>query len=292
MGRRGLGEKPTTCLIFLLGFGIIFTFCLHAALLLGGSILKNMMCCLILLLASVGISLSQNFTVADSGTFKQKDGSLRKVFLVQDSTKRMILFQTNLQVNTDGTPMSYHPFDLRGDSVALNRIDNAIVVYRSDKKTARSSQAISVFEKWRDSDYEVIPDGYSIVWKNVLFPETINGKEKPCIFKTGKYKGYYSSATSLQNGLTSHKGECDCNNQTNPLEIPGLVLAGGNSNIVRKFGAKIGDLVIAYNPDKKKIVYAIINDSGPPDNLGEGSVSLNMKLLDKTEYPQKRKDTL
>jgi hypothetical protein len=75
------------------------------------------------------------------------------------------------------------------------------------------------------------------------------------------------------------------------LKVPALVLAGGSDNIVKKYGAKLGDLLIAYNPDNKKVVYAIINDLGPKHNLGEGSVLLNMKLLDKSEYPKTRKDT-
>jgi len=125
----------------------------------------------------------------------------------------------------------------------------------------------------------------------VLIPEKINGIEKPCIIKTGEYKGYFSSATSLTNGLTTDKGECECNNQVNPLKVPALVLAGGNDNIVRKYGAKIGDLLVAYNPENNKVVYAIINDSGPKHNLGEGSVLLNMKLLDRSEFPKTRKDT-
>lgn len=258
--------------------------------------MKNLFYSLILLILSTGISIAQNFKVSDKGIFKPQN---KKVLLFVDSTnnKKIILFKTKLQVNTDGTPISYNPDDLSGNEKAINTIGNAIAVYRkgSNKNLCLSKEtygeAISVFEKYRDSNYEIIPESYTISWKNVLIPETLNGKEKPCIIKTGEYKGYFASATSLKNDLKTDKGECECNNQVNPLKIPSLVLVGGKDNILKKYGANLGDLVIAYNPINKIIVHAIINDVGPKNNLGEGSVLLNMKLIDKTEFPKNRKDT-
>ncbi len=257
--------------------------------------MKIFLSVLFLLFISSGIVKSQNFVVKEKGLFEPQN---KKVILFQDSFKNgLILFKTKLQVNTDGTPISYHPYDLTGSEKAINTIGNAIAVYKkgSDKNLCLNKttypEALKVFEKFRDSDFETVPEGYSITWKNVLIAEKINGKEKPCIIKSGEYKGYFSSATSLSNGMSANKGECDCDNQVNPLKVPSLVLAGGKDNIVKKFGANLGDLLIAYNPANKKVVYAIINDLGPKTNLGEGSVLLNMKLLDRNEFPKTRKDT-
>lgn len=254
-------------------------------------------------------------SVADGQSFKLTDSKVfmpqsKKVNLyVDDENKKLILFRTNLQVNTDGIPTSYHPYDLRGDSIALNSILNAVAIYRlkddvrisnpkrpntfsdAEKKVMRT-EAYTVFEQWRDSNFDTIqPLGYKIVWKNVL----IESNNRPCIFKTGIYKGYFASATALKNGLTIDKGECDCNNQVDPFVVPTLVLAGKHpqygNNPVSVFGAKVGDLLIAYNPKNKKIVYAVIGDTGPGENLGEGSVILNMKLTGKSTYPKTRKDT-
>jgi len=240
-------------------------------------------------------SNSFSFSLTEKGLFEPQN---KAVVLFSDSADNgMILFKTKLQVNTDGTPISYHPYDLTGSEKAINTIGNAIAVYKTGSQTNLClgrdtySEALDVFKKFRDSDFETIPEGYKIVWKNVLIPEKINGIEKPCIIKTGEYKGYFSSATSLTNGLSGDKGECECNNQVNPLKVPALVLAGGSDNIVRKFGANIGDLLVAYNPENKNVVYAVINDLGPKHNLGEGSVLLNMKLLNITEFPKTRKDT-
>ncbi|PSL28166.1 hypothetical protein [Chitinophaga ginsengisoli] len=243
-----------------------------------------------------GFAFSQHFAVAKSGVFTPQQ---KKVLLLKDTAlnKSLILFKTNLHVNTDGTPLSYHPFDLNGDEKALNNICNAVAVRKdgSNKNLCLSKEtykeALSVFARFRDSGFLKLPTGYSITWENVLVPQMVDGKKVPCVIKSGEYEGYFGSATSLRNGLSSDKGECDCNDQVNPLKIPALVLVGGSNNIVRKFGAKLGDLLIAYNPTNKHLVYAIINDFGPPNNLGEGSVLLNMKLRGDTTFPKKRKDT-
>lgn len=222
----------------------------------------------------------------------------KKVVLMQDSLdQKLIIFKTMLQVNTDGTPLSYHPFDLRGKTKAINTIGNAVAVYKDGMdgnifiKSGYYTEAMTVFEKFRDSDYEITPSGYRIAWKNVLIAEKQGEIEKPCIFKSGKYKGYYASATALKNGLTTDKGDCNCNNQVNPLEIPALVLVGGKNNPLWENGARLGDLLVAYNPVNGVVSYAIINDVGPPNKLGEGSVLLNMQLTQNTEYPKTRKDT-
>lgn len=247
-----------------------------------------------LLLGLSGGLIAQDFTVARSGVFAPQQ---KKVLLLKDASvdKDLILFKTNLHVNTDGAPLSYHPLDLRGNEKALNNICNAVAIRRagSNKNLCLSnfSEAISVFEQFRDSKFEIVPEGFSITWDNVLIPEIVNGKKVPCVFKTGEYAGYFASATSLKNGLTSDKGECECNNQVDPLKVPGLVLAGGSRNIVRQFGAKLGDLVIAYNPKNKNLVFGIINDAGPPNNLGEGSVLLNMKLKGDTTFPKNKRET-
>jgi hypothetical protein len=249
----------------------------------------------------VSVNYAQTFKNKQTGVFVPQN---KKVILFENSqNKKLILFKTNLQVNTDGVPTSYHPFDLRGNTIALNTILNGAAIYRlkdnirisnpkkpnkfsdEDKKEMRS-EAYSVFEKFRDSKFEKIPDGYKINWQNVLIAEN----NKPCVFKTGKYKGYFASATALKNDINTDKGECECKNQVDPFEVPTLVLAGGN-NIVRQFGATVGDLVVAYNLTNKNIVYGVIGDTGPEENLGEGSVILNMKLIGTDKYPKTRKDT-
>lgn len=236
---------------------------------------------------------AQNYQVSQTGIFTPQN---KKVLLLKEPSgqKNIILFQTNLRVNTDGSPLSYHPQDPRGKDKALNNICNAIVVRKgtSDKNLCFTSfgEAIGVFEKFRDSNYQTIPQGFRITWANVLATVQENGKDVPCVFRTGDHKGYFGSLTALKNDLTGDKGECEVNNQVNPMTVPALVLVGGE-NVVKTFGARVGDLLVAYNPKTQLISSAIIGDTGPRDNLGEGSVLLNMKLLGTTTPPTNKAET-
>ena len=235
----------------------------------------------------------QNYSVSRTGTFGPQN---KKILLLQNPTgqKPIILFRTTLRVNTDGSPLSYHPQDLRGKVKALNNICNAVVVKKagSDENLCFThfGDAIRVFETFRDSRYQRAPDGFQITWANVLATVNDRGKDVPCVFTSGAFQGYFGSLTALKNGLTGDRGECDINDQVNPMAIPALVLVGGN-NAVKEFGARVGDLLVAYNPKTLLFSSAIIGDTGPKDNLGEGSVFLNMKLLGTTVHPTTKAET-
>jgi hypothetical protein len=247
-----------------------------------------------ILLVSVSFVSAQNYNIFETGEATPKK---KKVLHLKEPTGKndIILFQTNLHINTDGSPLSYHPQDINGKKgLALNTICNAIAVYPAGAehikannlclKKDKSAEAYNVIKSWIDSNYKTIANGYELSWQSVLAAKKSGDLDIPCIFKTGLYKGYFGSQTALQNGLTSNLGECEINNQVNPMTVPALVLLGGK-NIVTDFGAKVGDLLVAYNPKTKITVSAIIGDSGPDDNLGEGSVYLNMKLTGATKTP-------
>lgn len=241
---------------------------------------------------------AQNFRVVDSKVFRPQDQN-KKVLLLKDARdvrgkRKIILFQTNLRVNTDGSPLSYHPQHPRGETKALNNVCNGIAVRRvgSENNLCFSAfgEAIRVFERWRDSNFQTIPAGFHITWQNVFAAVKENGKDVPCIFKSGDFKGHFGSLTKLKNDLTTNKGECDVNDQVNSMTVPALVLAGGK-NPLKAFQAEVGDLLIAFNPRTQLFSAAIIGDTGPPDNLGEGSVALNMKLLGTTTPPTNKAET-
>lgn len=246
-----------------------------------------------ILLLFVSLASAQRFTVSERAGFGPQRNN---ILLLEDSTKqkKIILFRTKLRVNTDGSPLSYHPQDPRGKSIALNIICNAVVIkHAGDNKNlcfTNFGEAIGAFEKFRDGNYRTIPETYEIGWSNVLATTMEQGISVPCIFGSGPFKGYFGSLTALKNGLTGDKGECQFNDQVNPLSIPALVLAGGK-NAVRQFGAKVGDLLVAYNSKNDTFSSAIIGDTGPGDNLGEGSIFLNMKLKGVTIPPTNRAET-
>jgi hypothetical protein len=261
------------------------------------------------------ISFAQSFKVEKTDDFKGGE-TPKKILLLKNSQngQKVIAFKTNLAVNTDGIPSSYHPYHLRGDAPAINTILNAIYVYRTSdnfnlsvpnhnasapkggfpKDSARKwqNQAYSAIERWRDSGYEKMPDGYKMpYWSKVLASK--NGK--PCVLTQGDFKGFFVSLTAVKQEIKGDKGECDCNDQLNAFEIPALVLAANSPkkgpNPVRSFGGGKGDIVITFNEKNNSIVFAIIGDEGPAHNLGEGSVLLNMKLMNDTKFPTNLNET-
>ena len=102
----------------------------------------------------------------------------------------------------------------------MNTICNGIAVRKSGSVKniclARRTfaEAIGVFEQWRDTGYEAVPQGYQIIWKNVLAVD----RGKPCVFKSGEFQGYFGSLTRLNNGLTGNKGDSDIIPGSNTFE--------------------------------------------------------------------------
>ena len=243
---------------------------------------------------------AQSYSIEKEAVFVPEN---KKILLLRDSAhaeNRVILFKTDLAVNTDGAPTSYHPQDPQGQTKAMNTVCNAIAVRRVGQPEnlcmfkATKLEAINVFEKWRDSGYLITPAGYRITWNNVLAgTKDSAGNIVPCIFRnSGRYNGYFGSLKKQrQTGcLPDSRGECEVKDQLNSLEIPHLVMVKGE-NPLKAFGAKVGDLVVAYNPATNKTSFAVVGDVGPERNLGEGSVKMNMTLSGRTVPPKTRDET-
>ncbi|MEI7897694.1 MAG: hypothetical protein WCJ26_11715 [bacterium] len=76
-----------------------------------------------------GIAIGQNLVLKEQGIFEPQN---KKVLLFKDSVRHgLILSKTTLQVNMDGTPVSYHPDDLQGKVKAINTIGNAVAIYKN-----------------------------------------------------------------------------------------------------------------------------------------------------------------
>jgi hypothetical protein len=207
-----------------------------------------------------------------------------------DARSDFILFRSRLKVNTDGAPTSYHSVDLEGRTLAINNIANAISITESKgKRHVSYSKTVELFRRFRDANW-VQPESYVVHWQSVLASRRDDARAIPCVFKSGPYAGYFGSLTALKNGLTGDAtGECEGANQLDERKIPALVIAGSD-NPLKSFGAKVGDLVFAVNPANHIGVAAVIGDVGPPDNLGEGSVGLNMALLLVSKQPENYKE--
>jgi hypothetical protein len=236
----------------------------------------------------------QNYKLEKPLIFKPQEQKVL-LFNKNSQSKKLILYYSKLRVNTDGTRKSYHPDDLDGTkNFAINSICNGIAVYKlpDDKNKLACSEAKVLFKKFQNNNWVPLP-GYKISWDSVI---SKNKDGKPCIFQNGEFKGYFGSETAVKNKLPlAERGECGYKNQLDSLQIPNLVLPAefwkDSSQVIHRnplfiFEAKKEDLVFAYNPENGVWSYAIIGDVGPNDNLGEGSVSLNMKLLKKTDFPK------
>jgi hypothetical protein len=257
--------------------------------------------CFLIFGISVGVN-AQNLKLEKEQVFvaeEDKKKISKKILLYSSDTKsqKLVFFKTKLQVNTDGTPKSYHPGDIGGNDSAINLIGNGVAVYKngSTKNLFLNGKqnyklAKQIFTDYQKLNYEKFPVGYKIKWDKVLYTDSSSGKYKPCIIKVGKYAGYYGSMTSLENGEREQLEDCGCNNQINSLDVNGFVIPLGN-NVLKTDSIDKGDLVVAYNSMNKKMVYAVVYDLGPSNKLGEGSVKLNMNLIDKTEEPLNYKQT-
>lgn len=256
----------------------------------------NKLLCITLVSIFVGSSMATvhgQCRVIQNGTFTPQNKAVKLVTRQGDAAamNKIIFFKTSLRVNTDGAPNSYHPRDLTGSVRAINNICNGVSVNKNGV-TLGCASARQVFAQFRDNNFRV-PAGHRINWQNVIAATTdASGRKVPCVFQSGEFAGYFGSLTSLKNGLDGEAaGECGQLNQLDQRIIPAFVLPGGQ-NVVKSFGAGVGDLLVAFNPRNNVVSAAIVGDTGPAKKLGEGSVGLNMTLLGRTEQPMTYSDAL
>jgi hypothetical protein len=100
-----------------------------------------------------------------------------------------------------------------------------------------------------------------------------NTKGRPVIQRSGRYRGYYVSTTSLQ--------QQDIRDPRNPKKyldatrIPYIALP---PDFARMFDISLGDLAVVVNGENGRSAYAIFGDVGPRGRIGEGSIALADKL--------------
>ncbi|QSI33286.1 hypothetical protein GNX71_28450 [Variovorax sp. RKNM96] len=205
------------------------------------------------------------------------------------ASPRFVVFKAPMAVNTDGAPTSYHPQDFLGKERAINRLDNGIAIRTLVGARPDVATQAMVVRDWQKAKW-MVPSGYRITWQNVI---ASRADGKPCVFVEGENAGFFGSLTSLKNGLPANEaGECGVNNQVDQRFIPTIALRGGASNPMTGWGAKVGDLVLAVNPQTGASVAGVIGDSGNGNRIGEGSVAMNMALSGKTIQPRNYAETL
>jgi hypothetical protein len=94
----------------------------------------------------------------------------------------------------------------------------------------------------------------------------------PVIQRSGRYKGFYVSTTSLHNAGGSLAAPTT---YVDARKIPYIVLP---PEFMQQFGVALGDLAMVANRKNGKSSFAIFADVGPHGKIGEGSVALARAL--------------
>lgn len=94
----------------------------------------------------------------------------------------------------------------------------------------------------------------------------------PVVQRSGRFKGFYVSTTSLHNagGSSTAPGT-----YVDARKIPYIVLP---PEFMKQFGVTLGDLAVVTNQRNGKSSFAIFADVGPHGKIGEGSVALARAL--------------
>src|SRR6478609_1902881 len=94
----------------------------------------------------------------------------------------------------------------------------------------------------------------------------------PVIQRSGRFKGFYVSTTSLHNAAGSPTAP---GTYVDARKIPYIVLP---PEFMKQFGVSLGDLAVVTNQSNGKTSFAIFADVGPHGKIGEGSVALARAL--------------
>jgi len=95
---------------------------------------------------------------------------------------------------------------------------------------------------------------------------------KPVIQRSGRFKGFYVSTTSLHNAAGNPTAP---GTYVDARKIPYIVLP---PEFTQQFGVALGDLAMVTNRKNGKSSFAIFADVGPHGKIGEGSVALARAL--------------
>ena len=96
---------------------------------------------------------------------------------------------------------------------------------------------------------------------------------RPVIQRSGPYRGYYVSTTSLEQGNV--RDERNPKRYIDATRVPYIALP---PDFVRTFGIHLGDRAVVVNQANGRSAYAIFADVSPKGRIGEGSIALAKAL--------------
>lgn len=191
------------------------------------------------------------------------------------------LFGGSLHVNTDGAKRSYKVEDFWGASDAVNNLCNAMADKCAGLDTEPKLRARRIMtEKAKAGGWQAADLAATKIDPQII-PNGPDGK--PCPEKDG----FLVSVTALINPAV--KDVCTPQRYADSMLVPAIVLPrrekDGKPTQFETNGASVGDLVVVATADLNKVAFAVIGDTGPRRELGEGSIALAKELLSKTAEP-------
>jgi hypothetical protein len=215
---------------------------------------------------------------------------------VYRTSDRLVTFQTNVDVNTDGALQSYKIDDpgfwdgrhIQTNS-ALNTICNGVNIRRPNNTILYSAkQCVSLIREFkRIRDFGWLRDGENYVdfYAIALQPGTErpgNNRGIPC-----EKDGYYVS--QVARAIDPSKSACDPERWVDALRIPAIVLPLDSR--MSATGVRLHDLAIVRLPNSGRWVGAIIGDTNP-SKIGEATVITNMRLRGTPTVPANYRATV
>ncbi len=210
---------------------------------------------LLCLFATAAIAQCQ---LTQESTFAHAEIGPVKVF--RDAPSNAIAFASQMQVNTDGAPDSYHP-----DDIGITHICNGVSVGAA---CTWKAQCLPDFRKAK-------AEGFRGPTKICFFAMATDTGGVPIVQGAGDPKpGYFVSTTALkQPGQNVRTPQAQLDSNTVPFAvIPGTWQSSG------KPGPRLGDFGVAWRRSNGKLATFVVGDTGPRNKLGEGSVALHQAL--------------
>jgi hypothetical protein len=211
---------------------------------------------------------------------------------IYKSNDGLVSFVADVDVNTDGSPKSYHPDDpgyfasgKLNTHYALNTICNGATIRRADATTlygpGQCAMLLKEFARLRGLGWSE-PRGNYVHWVGVA-PKPGSGERRaPCLAPDG----YFVSQTAR--ALDASAGVCDPAHWPDALQLSSIVLPLDAR--MRAAGVRIGDVALVRTPSG--IVSGALFLDTNNTRLGEGSVKLAMSLHGSTTAPSSYRGVL
>lgn len=213
---------------------------------------------IILLLWLVSTAAGAQCPLTQESAFAHAEIGPVKIF--RDPSTDTVAFASQMQVNTDGAPDSYHP-----DDIGITHICNGVNVGPS---CTWKAQCLPEFRQAK-------AEGFRGPTRICFFAMATSSDGVPIIQgDTDPKPGFFVSTTALkQPGQNPRAPQAQLDSNTIPFAvIPGTWQRSGQP------GPRLGDFGVAYRPSNGKLSYFVIGDTGPRNKLGEGSVALHQAL--------------